>query len=410
MKRILLLIESLRINETSSGIVSSTFVKLVYSLGYQIKIITPNTFKYKVNWLPENIDKTIFNLPDHKKCLLDGIPKLRAFPTYLTGFNSDFRALINKWKSIIYHELEIKKYDFIYVLGSGSEFAPHFAISEMNIGTPFILNFHDPFPMYLYPAPYKKERNRINKLLEKKIRLAISKAYKISFPSQMLMELMTEAFPLAKGKSFVIPHIGTELSNLPENENDKLIDLDTTKINILHVGSLLGPRNPQFLIQSIIDLNKTIPDLLKNVRFVFVGKIARELKHLAKTEIDDCIQFFDFRVSYRKSIELIRKSAGTLVIEAISDFSPFMPGKLADIAFLEKPVIALSPRNSEIMRLLGYDYPYWAELDNKKMITNAIVSFLSDFESANVNIQQIKRIKEYISIERNGMILKSILE
>jgi len=409
MKSILLLIESLRINETSSGIVSSTFVKLMHSSGYHIKIVAPRTINYRISWLPGNIDIRLFNLPVRNQNLLDSIPKLRALPTYLTGLHSDFRRLINEWKSEICNELGMGKYDVIYVLGSGSEFAPHFAISEIDPDVPVVINFHDPFPMHLYPEPYRARRSRINKLLEKKIGNAIGMAYRISFPSEFLMDLMAKTFPLIKNKGFVLPHIGTELKDLPESGEDDLISLDSDKVNILHAGSLLGPRNPNQLLQSIMDIHNNRADLLKNVRFVFVGKMAKELKHFADNVVGDCIRFYDCRISYKKSLELISRADCMLVIEAISDFSPFMPGKLADIAFCEKPVIALTPKKSEIMRLLGDDYPYYSDLGDKQGITIAIIRFLSDFENQNVNKQSIKRIKEYVSIERNSLILNRIL-
>ena len=248
MKNLLVLIESLRINETSSGIVSSTFVKLLYSLNFNIRIITPNNTNYPIKWLPDGIEIHYLNNPTRKKRLLDYVPKLRAISTYMTGFHSSFRMLIEEWKLQITNELKVNNYDYIYVLGSGAEFAPHFAISELVVDVPVILNFHDPFPMHLYPIPYKTIRNLINKKLEKRTEKAIANAYKISFPSQLLMEMMTKTFPAIKEKGFVIPHIGTELLNLPDSKNDNLINLDRDKINFLHAGSLLGPRNPEYLI------------------------------------------------------------------------------------------------------------------------------------------------------------------
>ena len=409
MKNLLVLIESLRINETSSGIVSSTFVKLLYSLNFNIRIITPNNTNYPIEWLPDDIEIHYLNIPTRKKRFLDYIPKLRAISTYMTGFHSGFRKLIDEWKLQITHELKVNNYDYIYVLGSGTEFAPHFAISELVINVPVILNFHDPFPMHLYPIPYRAKKNLINRKLEKRTGKAIAKAYKISFPSQLLMEIMAKTFPTIKEKGFVIPHIGTELLNLPVSKNDSLINLDRGKINFLHAGSLLGPRNPAYLIHAIIDLGKSNPNLLKDVKFIFVGKIARELKHYAEKSLNNHIQFYDIRISYKKSLELIRGATCMLVIEAISDISPFMPGKLADIALYEKPIITLTPTNSEVNRLLGKNYPYHANLDNKNEIAKAIKRFILDFQNQKVNIKSIRELKEYVSVECNSLILKKNL-
>ena len=93
----------------------------------------------------------------------------------------------------------------------------------------------------------------------------------------------------------------------------------------------------------------------------------------------------------------------------IYDFNGFMPGKLADIAFYGKPIITLTPTNSEVNRLLGNNYPYHANLDNKNEIVKAIKRFILDFQNQKVNIESIRELKEYVSVERNAQILKKYL-
>ena len=410
MKKILLLVESLRINETSSGIVSSTFIKALYELKYDLTVITPRNFDYDITWFPNTIVVNRFDLPVIKKRFFDAIPKFRALPTYITGFSPAFRALINEWKAQIIKEINSKSYDYTYVLGSGSEFSPHFAVSELDIKIPVITNFHDPFPMHLYPAPYKKRKNLVNWIIERRTRKVISKSYKVSFPSQFLMEHMSKTFPEIKSKGFVVPHIGTELDNLPDKYDDKLVILQEDTINIVHAGLLLGPRNPKFLIQAILDLNDENPFFLKDVNFIFIGKITRELKDMVRGDMIKCITFYDFRISYFKSIKIIKESDCMLVLEAASDFSPFMPGKLADIGLNEKAIIALTPDNSEVLRILGKDYPYHANMDDVAGIKTAISCFLHDLKTGKIQEKSTRFLKEYVSVEKNAETLKVVLK
>lgn len=400
MKKVLILAESLRINGTSSGIVSSTFIKMLVKGGYQLKVITPNNFEYPVTWL-DDVEVIKFKIPEVKKSIIDRIPKIRAIYSYFVGYDKEFKCLIDSWKCLIADEVKNNHYDYILVLGSGSEFSPHIALSQLDINIPWIANFHDPFPWHVYPEPYRKKRNLIGFHLEVKTKKIIEKAWKVSFPSLYLMEHMSRFYPEIAKKYIIIPHIGTNLDDLPAIDSDNDLNLDLSKINIVHAGSLLGPRNPKFLIEAIIDLQQNGLIDPEKVNFTFIGKIARELTDTCKKLKMNNVLFFNGRVSYKRSIEIINQSDALLVIEAISDFSPFLPGKVADIAFAGKPIIALSPNRSEVKRILGSNFPYHAHLDSITEIKDVLKTFINDFDNNTIDLSYIDRIKNYVSVEEN---------
>lgn len=404
-----MVVESLRVNGTSSGIVSSTFIKLMVESGYKITVLTENNSTGAINWLPESVVVKKFEITTIQKSLLDSIPKFRAIPAYLTGFSKTFRNNINCYKEAIEKELQTKKFNSIYALGSGSSFAPHFALAEMNLSIPFFVNIHDPFPMHLYPEPYRKPKTWINSILEKKFKVVLDKAKGISFPSQLLMEDMAKTFPSINKKGFVIPHIGTFLDNLPTDNLPLIVVLDPTKINILHAGTLLGPRNPKFLLQAIEELNQENAEFLKKMTFTFIGGVSNELINIVDKAKLENVKFITARMSYQKSLDLIKQADASLVIEAISNFSPFLPGKVADIVYAEKPIIALSPKKSEVIRLLGVDYAYQSELQDVKNIKAVVYQFYIDAISNNINTKEIQKLKEYVSITVNSQIIKEHL-
>lgn len=406
--KILVIAESLRINETSSGIVSSTFIELLSFSGFEVVILTPNNFEYPITWIDKNIEIIKFNF-NFKPKWYENIPKLRGLFTYINGFNNKSLNSIKQWKDEILKLVNNYNFNCIYALGSGSEFFTHFALSELHLKIPFYLNIHDPYPMSLYPEPYRKKKNIIYSKQEIKFFLSLQKAQGISFPSKMLMDLMLEKYPKLKVKSYIIPHIGTKLNNLPENKIQDNLNLDNKKINFVHVGTLLGPRTPKFLIEAFIELLENKNHNLENVQITFIGKVAKELKELIQKNKIDQIKFFEDRVSYKRSLEIIKKSDAIFVIEAISDFSPFLPGKVADIVYYNKIIIALSPKESEIRNLLGKKYIYQTELDNKKEIKNILISLINDIEQKKENVNKIKEIAEYVSLKRNSEIIKSVL-
>lgn len=408
MKNILMVVENLNINKTSGGIVSSTFVKFVAESGYNITVITENNFDYPVTWLPEDIEIKKFDIPALKKTFLDKIPKVKAIPAYITGFSKLFRNRIECYKKEITNQLSNNEFDMIYALGVGNLFCPHFALAEMDLPIPFYVNIHDPYPMHVYPKPYKKPKTWLNLLAEKNFKIVLDKAERISFPSQLLMQDMSKTFPVIAQKGFVIPHIGTSLPNLPTEKADTIANLDASKINIIHAGSLLGPRNPKFLLQAIAELNQENPDFENKVTFTFIGSVNKDLTDIVANSNLENVHFLTNRISYKKSLDFIAQADASLVIEAIADFSPFMPGKVADIAFAEKTIIHLGPKNSEVKRLLGKEYPYHSELNDVISIKLILKQFLEDSVFGKIDENDSNNLKKYVSIEHNAILIKSL--
>jgi hypothetical protein len=408
MKTILVITESLRINETSSGIVSSTLIKLLHQSGYELTVITENSFDYPITWLPKEVLIKKFEIPKIKKNFIDYIPKIKAIPVYLSGFSKSFKNKKECYKIEIEKELSRHQYDSIYALSTGNSFVPHFALAEMNLSIPFYVNIHDPFPMHLYPVPYQKRKDWLNSILEKKFSKVLKKAKAISFPSKQLMDDMAKAFPIITQKGFVLPHIGTSLENLPTENTDDIV-LDKSKINLLHAGTLLGPRNPKYLLQAISELNQENEDFAQKVAFTFIGKVNKALTDVISREDLKNVTFLTTRMSYKKSLQLIEQADASFVIEAIADFSPFLPGKVADIAFAEKPIIGLSPKKSEVRRLLGDNYPYQTELNNVVQIKNILLKFYYDCINSEIDKTIILNLKNYVSIKHNSEIIKKQL-
>ena len=409
MKNILVLCESLRIDTTSAGIVSSTFIKLLHDSGYNITVLTESNFDYPVTWLPKEVRVKKFAVSKLQKSIIEKIPKVRAMPTYLSGFSKSFNNVVSHYKRAIKEELLNTKFDLIYVLGAGCSFAPHFAISELKLQIPYFVNIHDPYPMHLYPDPYKTKKTFISSIQEKKFKKVLDKAEGISFPSNLLMDDMCKAFPIAEKTGFVIPHIGTFLDNLPESSNESIDLLDKSKINIIHAGSLLGPRNPKFLFKAVEELNQENSGFANKVVITFIGTFSKDLNDVVSTSNLQNVKFLNKRFSYKESLIMTAQADALLVIEAIAKHSPFLPGKFADIVFAEKPLIALSPKYSEVRILLSDNYEFQTELDNIPLIKNVLLKFYNDKINDVLNKEIIIKLKSYVSIEANTKIIKKII-
>jgi|TARA_B110000908_G_C10225045_1_gene437486 hypothetical protein len=399
--KLLILAESLRINSTSSGIGRSKFIKSLEDGGHDITCLYENSHDItEINFLDSvKLYPVTYSL--RKKSWIDKIPKMRGIMTHLTLYHIDHQHKVNEWIKSINYFISKSKFDSIIVLGSGSSFIPHYAMLEIKTSIPWLANFHDPFPMSLYPEPYKASTNRIYKRQEKSTRDIIDKATFVSFPSLLLKEWMQSFFPNIKEKSIILPHVGMKLNNLPDLLIDHEVQLEPNKFNILHAGTLLGPRNIKSLFTAFERFINYDDEIKKHAVLNVLGKIAKEQVEIIASNKENCnLNIITDRVSYKRSLKLTVDANVSLIIEADSDISPFMPGKLADLIFLEKPILALTPKNSETLRILGHNYPFTSRVNDEEQIFIKLLELWYLWKEQKLELPEKNRLKDYVSAKR----------
>jgi len=404
--KILIPTESIRINETSSGIVNSSLIQYLSGLGHLVKVIYDNSnISYPVNWF-RNIELVPTNFNAYRKKWWQNIPKIRALPTYYYGKSLPEIHKINQWKYLIEKQINDFKPDIILVLGSGSEFLPHWAMTNIKTEIPWIANFHDPYPMSRYPEPYRKKPNFVYFLQERKTREIFGKATYLSFPSKLLMQWFDKFIPGFKDKSRVLPHLHYPFDNLPSSINDDKVSLPLGKFNIIHAGTLLGPRKVTGLFEAFSRLMNEDSDFKEKAQLTVIGKIARENKHIVDNALNN-ISIYPYRISYKRSLELLQQADLPLIIEADAKISPFLPGKFADIVYFEKPFLAITPEHSEIRRLMGNDYPLICT-QNPEEIYQTLKSAWLMWKNDSFPKETIKKIKPYITEKSLMSFLESL--
>lgn len=399
--KILALVEDLRVNKTSAGICNSRILKSLLLGGYQITCIYDYFDDENFSWLKnEQISfERIESLKEKKSItLFKKLPKANAFPAYTTGFNFDELRKIKSWKKSIKNALK-EKYDFVLVLGAGNSNLNFFAVESIKTSVPYIVNYHDPYPIHQYPKPYAKPSSYVGRLKAKRSNKVIRKAYKVSFPSQRLYEWMLQFHSKLSTKSFVLPHVFTPLKNLTTSETDCIINLDSSKLNILHVGSLLGPRNPKTLFKVFHKFIKEDKEREKYFFLNIIGSIANENKSFDKNLNLQNINLVKTRVSYSKSLALLQQTDVVLILEANSNNNPFMPGKLADCIAANKPIMALSHQNSETARILKNNFSLTTNLDNEDEIYRILYRLWINWKKNNLKSLINKELFHYISSE-----------
>lgn len=260
-------------------------------------------------------------------------------------------------------------FDYILTLSKGGSFRPHHALLKMpDLHHKWIAYIHDPYPMHLYPRPFAWVEPGYDKKWD--FIYKISKQAKYSaFPSKLLLEWMGSYFPNFSETGLVIPH---QISAERIEMGDFPSYFDPGKFNILHAGNLLGPRNPSVLVRAFLEFLELYPEAQLDARLLFLGN-NRAYEKIQKVEKSNSnIIFSKGYIAFNQVLNMQNKAAVNIILEAKSEISPFLPGKFPHCINADRPILLLGPAMSESRRLLGNDYPYWAEIDDKEKIIRII--------------------------------------
>lgn len=371
--KVLILAENLEVNRTSSGLRSNKQI-LMYSKKNDVTVLTTtplNLFRQL-----DSVNYCFLDLNKIKSNFLQKAPKISALPAYINGLNFKARSVVKKWAEEIINIIESDDFDLVVTLGSGLSFTPAYAMHKVNknLYGKYLMFVHDPFPSNQYPPPYQKKSTFLYKKQAQLFGKALLKADMISFPSLRLLEWMDKFYPNINKKSIIQPHLGltqNELKNILPAQKKRQLPKLSNGINIVHTGTLLGPRNPLYLIKALKLLFNREPKAKDLFHLHIIGKMTKEWDEEDLTA--DNVHINTHRYTYLESLEIQKKADVLLLLEAVSKVSPFMPGKLADYLVAKKPILALSPTKSETSRILGKDYSLLVQNGNVEGIYNKLL-------------------------------------
>ncbi len=274
--------------------------------------------------------------------------------------------------------------DLVLTLSKGGSFRPHHALLRMpEWHSRWMAYIHDPYPMHLYPRPYAwvepgyLEKWRFVKAISLKAKFS-------AFPSRLLMEWMGSYFKDFLKTGVVIPHQMQDLNS--EMELPGYINKDL--FNIVHAGNLLHARNPDGLVKGFELFLSKVPEARSQARLIFIGGTQYFQEYLRKqSETNENLEVIEENRPLEE-VDLVQKSASVnVILEAKSEISPFLPGKFPFCVAAEKPILLLGPWYSESRRLLGEDYPFWAEIDEVEKIARLLENLFRQWESNAGNLK-----------------------
>lgn len=417
MKRILVVAECINKDKTSEGIGTTSFLNALARGPFTIDCVF---FQHVQHELTDtsHIDQRI-NLIKIENGFIDQlIQKLRTvrrLSQKWLGINLLRARRASKFQKALKPLIEKGKYDVVFVRTISGSIASHTAVLNLSKKLDFkwVVNFNDPAPATLMPYPYFDGKVEYPKQMandEAVVREIVKSCDGITSPSVLLTERFLNFAGLSTTDKHVyqFPHIFIEPKQLKTPSF-----LDRNKFNIVHAGSLLGPRNPEFLLKAFKKLIEQNPEKAADTRLTFFGTI--HAKHKPLFEAFPHPEFLDVRdkrIPHEEALGVLQESSVLIILEAIADESPFMPGKLAEFIGLNKTVWALSPKKSETRRILGLEYPYQCEANNEDEIFKQLNALFEAWQENKQLPLSNEKLQVYVSpkhvVEEMNRILNDI--
>lgn len=143
---------------------------------------------------------------------------------------------------------------------------------------------------------------------------------------------------------------------------------------ISHIGSLLSERNPIILWKVLSEMVEENEDFASKFKLQLAGTISDEVvASIQNYGLKNHLKKFGY-VSHSESVDLQKKSQVLLMIEIDSkETQAIIPGKLFDYMASGRPILALGPKDSDVVPLInstqtGTFFDYSQEKEIKKKI------------------------------------------
>ena len=401
--KVLVIVDSIDKNHSSGAKANVALIENLVAIGYSLTIIHQSATDIQIagasmRWAKPKKASLTYWLSRSQR-IFTRVTAWNINPTIERwfGFSFTFFNDVTSFYSVAKNE-NPANFDWILTLSYASSFRPHAAVLRLpHFHNKWLAYVHDPYPMHSYPRPY--DWVEPGHQYKRNFFLKIAKHAKFMlYPSDYLAEWMESYYFDLKGKRIIIPHQISAIS--PKPYNKELFGTDN-EFRILHAGNLMSARNPMAVLHAFAEFLEENKEAAKVSKLIFVGTVAEyfnQMQKVAKTTPQIVVtgNYLEYEVAYSLQNEV----SVNIILEAKGAFSPFLPGKFAHCVAANKPILLLSPFYSESRRLLGNDYEYWSEIDNKDKIKALIKSlYLKWLESNNTLKLERKDLHVYLSTQ-----------
>lgn len=402
MKKILVLVESINIEDSSGSKANVALIMNLKACGFEVMVMhyTQKNIQLKgVKCIAISEKRwNVLYILSRAERLFTRITKINLNRQLESWFGFSF-TFFNDSNSIVAAIKKQKDFEpeLVLTLSKGASFRPHHALLKVpELHEKWMAYVHDPYPFHFYPRPYnwvqpgyKQKEDFFAKVSEK--------ARYSAFPSQLLLEWMGSFFPNFIKSGFVIPH-----QNAEYQVKNKYFPsyFDASKFNIVHAGNLMAQRSPKGLIEGFKLFLTNNNEAQNDSKLFLIGNANDHVLMLEEYKKNSPEIYIHKESLAFDEVFLIQKNASVnVILEAKSEISPFLPAKFPHCVAANTAILSLAPYYSETKRLLGEDYPYWSKQNDVKKIASIIEKLYLLWKQNPDNLLLNRRdLEEYLSV------------
>lgn len=236
---------------------------------------------------------------------------------------------------------------------------------------------------------YNLIQKYLNNILEK---IVFKTASKIIVTSSTIQKNYQRKYSMFRNKIYSIPH-GFDPILYPKIYRPKV---PTSPITIKYLGSFYGDRNPETIFKAIKLIQKK-----SNIIIEIIGDQNPNTKKLIdKYKLNDLVKILP-SVNYRESLKLMMTADILLVIDAPIKNSPFFTSKVIDYLGSNRPILAITPKNSAteiLLKQLNYPcFQHHQYIKLAKWLSKYILNpqvYTTDCNQKIINNYSIKNISQ----------------
>lgn len=205
------------------------------------------------------------------------------------------------------------------------------ALTTRGRSVPWVAHFGDPW----LGNPYATGLLRsiiYSKSLE---RYVVTAADRVTMPTDRMRTMYEDRYDLAEDRIRVVPN------NIDPAEVRRVDphEFDDDRLRFVHTGSFYGPRTPEPLFAALDRLN---PAVREDTAITLVGSLNKYEDSIAAHGVGDVVEAVG-RVPKDDALAYAKGSDVLVLVDAPVENSPFLPTKLAEYVFMDRPILGVTP-------------------------------------------------------------------
>lgn len=277
-------------------------------------------------------------------------------------------------------------------------------------GLPWVAGFRDPWTGFLTTPDRWWLPAVIDKALERSV-FAEADAVECAWEG-IIDDAMGKYPSLDRSKFHHVPN-GYDSSDFPPEGAYPRTHAD--RFTITYTGSMYGRRNPSTFLAALDLLAEQHRLTPNDVHLRFVGRFGDDVLTMLETsQFSHSMNVIGY-VPHETSIAMLMASdASLLIVDDAKESAEIVPGKVYEYLGVGKPIIALTPRNSAIERLVRETSAgVCAPQDDIAAIAEIIGTYVARWRKGepivNPNVQAIAKYERREAAHQLGSILSGIV-